>query len=42
MSDYNRMSMDDSEMLDFLKKSIGESVTSEKAIVLYGSETGNA
>jgi len=36
-----RMSMDDLELLDFLKKRVGE-VTSESVLILYGSETGNA
>lgn len=34
--------MDDYEMLDYLKGKLGESVTSEKSLILYGSETGNA
>lgn len=30
------------EMLDYLKDKLGEGSTSEKSLVLYGSETGNA
>lgn len=40
-SKLKRMSMDDLELLDYLKKSVGE-VTSESALLLYASETGNA
>lgn len=29
-------------MLDYLKDKLGETVTSEKSLILYGSETGNA
>eukprot|EP01059_Diplonema_ambulator_P020307 TRINITY_DN3404_c0_g1_i1.p1 TRINITY_DN3404_c0_g1~~TRINITY_DN3404_c0_g1_i1.p1 ORF type:complete len:1855 (+),score=788.42 TRINITY_DN3404_c0_g1_i1:131-5695(+) len=38
---YQRMTMDDNEMLDFLKEKVGEQ-TSEKMLVLYASETGTA
>ena len=38
---YTRMTMDDSDMLDFLKEKVGEQ-TSEKMLVLYASETGTA
>jgi hypothetical protein len=34
--------MDEYELLDFLKGKLGESITSEKSLILYGSETGNA
>lgn len=38
------MSYSDIDMLDFLKKSLGEEITSveERSIILYGSESGNA
>ena len=40
---YQRMAMDDFEMLDYLKKKVGEKGGSSlKTLVLYGSETGNA
>ncbi len=39
---FNKMSRDDVETLDFLKKAIGEEPSSEKAVILFGSETGNA
>tara|TARA_B110000091_G_scaffold177111_1_gene192245 strand:- start:47 stop:1873 length:1827 start_codon:yes stop_codon:yes gene_type:complete len=39
MEHMQRTSMDDSELLDFLKESVGES-TGEKVLVLYASETG--
>eukprot|EP01065_Artemidia_motanka_P047259 TRINITY_DN7361_c0_g1_i1.p1 TRINITY_DN7361_c0_g1~~TRINITY_DN7361_c0_g1_i1.p1 ORF type:complete len:2051 (+),score=805.57 TRINITY_DN7361_c0_g1_i1:77-6229(+) len=38
---YKRMSMDDAELLDYLKAQVGEQ-TSEKTLVLYASETGTA
>lgn len=38
----NRMARDDLETLDFLKKAVGEAPSGEKAVILYGSETGNA
>lgn len=34
--------MTDEELLDYLKKQVGEQPTSQKIMVLYGSETGNA
>jgi len=37
-----RQSMDDLELLDFLKAQLGEEITGEKILILYGSETGNA
>ena len=37
-----RQSMDDLELLDFLKAQLGEEITGEKMLILYGSETGNA
>ena len=37
-----RQSMDDLELLDFLKESLGEEVAGDKVLVLYASETGNA
>lgn len=36
------MSLNDYDMLDYLKRSLGEEVTSEKSLILYGSESGNA
>ncbi len=39
---FNKMARDDVETLDFLKKALGEESSSEKAVILYGSETGNA
>lgn len=30
------------ETLDWLKEKLGEEVSSEKSLILYGSETGNA
>ena len=41
-SKYQKMSMDEYEMLEHLKAQLGEEVDTEKTIVLYGSETGNA
>jgi len=37
-----RFGLDDEQLLDRLKKKLGENVGGEKALVLYGSETGNA
>eukprot|EP00484_Ammonia_sp_Unknown_P000272 CAMPEP_0197022220 /NCGR_PEP_ID=MMETSP1384-20130603/3125_1 /TAXON_ID=29189 /ORGANISM="Ammonia sp." /LENGTH=1795 /DNA_ID=CAMNT_0042450221 /DNA_START=521 /DNA_END=5908 /DNA_ORIENTATION=- len=37
-----RQSMDDLELLDFLKEQLGEDVSGDKMLILYGSETGNA
>jgi len=37
-----RQSMDDLELLDFLKEQLGEDVSGDKILLLYGSETGNA
>eukprot|EP01083_Nonionella_stella_P194368 716915_1 len=37
-----RQSMDDLELLDFLKESLGEDISSDRILLLYGSETGNA
>ena len=37
-----RMAMDDYELLEHLKTRLGEAVDTEKVVVLYGSETGNA
>ena len=34
--------MNDDEMLEFLKKTLGEHMDSKPALVLYGSETGTA
>lgn len=39
---YQRLAMDDFEMLEHLKSALGEETDSEKTLVLYGSETGNA
>lgn len=39
---FFKMSMDDFELLDFLKARLGEMTTGEKVAVLYGSETGTA
>ena len=39
MEHMQRASMDDSELLDFLKENVGES-TGEKVLILYASETG--
>lgn len=39
---FKRLAMDDEELLEHLKERLGEEVTTEKNIVLYGSETGNA
>ena len=40
MSHMQRASMDDYELLDFLKENMGEQ-TGEKVLILYASETGN-
>merc|ERR1711957_801425 len=37
-----RRAMNDEDLLDYLKKSMGEQVTGEKVTVLYGSDTGTA
>ncbi len=38
-----RQSMDDLELLDFLKEQLGEAnLSDDKILLLYGSETGNA
>jgi len=38
-----KMSLNEEEMFEWLKKNFGEELdTSGKALVLYGSETGNA
>jgi len=37
-----RRAMADEDLLDYLKKSMGESVSSEKVTVLYGSDTGTS
>lgn len=37
-----RLSLNDEQLLDRLKKRLGESVGGDKALILYGSETGNA
>lgn len=34
------MSLNDYDMLDYLKRNLGEVVTSEKSLILYGSESG--
>ena len=39
---FKRLSMDDYELLEFLKGKVGEATSSEKSLILYGSETGNA
>ena len=39
---YQRLAMDDFELLENLKERLGEEVDSEKVVVLYGSETGTA
>ena len=36
------MSLNDYDMLDYLKRNLGEVVTSEKSLILYGSESGHA
>eukprot|EP00746_Dinoflagellata_sp_MGD_P155297 gnl/MRDRNA2_/MRDRNA2_85296_c0_seq2.p1 gnl/MRDRNA2_/MRDRNA2_85296_c0~~gnl/MRDRNA2_/MRDRNA2_85296_c0_seq2.p1 ORF type:complete len:1850 (-),score=450.28 gnl/MRDRNA2_/MRDRNA2_85296_c0_seq2:164-5713(-) len=37
-----RTAMVDEDLLEYLKKKMGESVTGERVTVLYGSDTGNA
>ncbi|XP_064607290.1 pyruvate:ferredoxin oxidoreductase-like [Liolophura sinensis] len=37
-----KMAMDEHELLEHLKNLLGEEVSTEKSIILYGSETGNA
>ena len=39
---FSKLSMDEFEMLDFLKEKLGEDVSSDKSLILYASETGNA
>lgn len=39
---YSKMAMDDYELLEHLKTALGEEVDTERTLVLYGSETGNA
>ena len=39
---YLRLGMDEIDLLEHLKKTYGEEVTSEKYTILYDSETGNA
>eukprot|EP00929_Paragymnodinium_shiwhaense_P014329 TRINITY_DN12222_c0_g2_i1.p1 TRINITY_DN12222_c0_g2~~TRINITY_DN12222_c0_g2_i1.p1 ORF type:complete len:1858 (+),score=528.37 TRINITY_DN12222_c0_g2_i1:77-5650(+) len=37
-----RLSMNDEDLLEYLKKAMGEAITGERVTVLYGSDTGNA
>ena len=37
-----KLAMDEYEMLDHLKKRLGEETSTDSVMVLYGSETGNA
>mmetsp|Transcript_167645 Transcript_167645/g.296840 ORF Transcript_167645/g.296840 Transcript_167645/m.296840 type:complete len:1850 (+) Transcript_167645:144-5693(+) len=37
-----RAAMNDEDLLEYLKKQMGETVTGERVTVLYGSDTGNA
>jgi len=37
-----RRAMNDEDLLEYLKRSMGEQVTGDKVTVLYGSDTGNA
>jgi len=37
-----RKAMNDEDLLEYLKKQMGESVTGERVTVLYGSDTGNS
>jgi len=37
-----RRSMNDEDLLEYLKKSMGEQVTGERVTILYGTDTGNA
>lgn len=39
---FVKLAMDEYEMLEHLKKQLGEEVTSKSVMVLYGSETGTA
>ncbi|XP_013418498.1 uncharacterized protein LOC106179427 isoform X2 [Lingula anatina] len=39
---FQKMAMDEVEYLEYLKALHGEELSTEKSIVLYGSETGNA
>ena len=39
---FQRLAMDDYELLESLKMRLGEEVDTEKVVVLYGSETGTA
>ena len=39
---FQKMAMDDYEMLEHLKKQLGEATASDSVMVLYGSETGTA
>ena len=41
-SKFRTMAMDDFELLDHLKNQLGEATSSDKVMVLYGSETGTA
>jgi homodimeric pyruvate:ferredoxin (flavodoxin) oxidoreductase len=40
--DRRRRAMNDEDLLDYLKKTMGESVSGERVTVLYGSDTGTA
>eukprot|EP00933_Yihiella_yeosuensis_P019667 TRINITY_DN15891_c2_g1_i1.p1 TRINITY_DN15891_c2_g1~~TRINITY_DN15891_c2_g1_i1.p1 ORF type:complete len:1850 (-),score=463.66 TRINITY_DN15891_c2_g1_i1:474-6023(-) len=37
-----RRAMNDEDLLEYLKKTMGEQITGERVTVLYGSDTGNA
>jgi len=39
---HERMAMDDYELLDLLKRQLGEAVNTQKTLILYGTESGNA
>ncbi|CAH1775312.1 unnamed protein product [Owenia fusiformis] len=39
---FKKMAMDEYEMLDYLKGTLGEEISGDKSLVLYASETGNA
>lgn len=41
-AELKKQAMDDHDMLDYLKNKLGESVTGDKSLILYGSETGKA
>ena len=41
MHRMNRSSMDEFELLDALKKAVGEEASGDKITILYASETGN-